>query len=526
MPLELPVPANRAPPPKDLEIRPKQVRAWLDALPLAQAQEAARKILAHVTALNRARVDTDDRLQILEAYRPIARTMMEEMEAVYGKATLPLAPRPREALELARALAGELALGYKVVLAEKSGKLIAFGAKKQQPLLLLRVMQYQVARLLAAYKSYTPTPAGTWLDLHQVFLQAEKEGFANEPADAETKTSIAELYCETLLLSLTDPYRLSPGEADKVLGQIRASRAAVTLSQARPQTRPGGHFLVPCDTDKPPKPALSANDDTGGPNWRLFDANAIVDKLRARRQALETGNVSATTSRAVGPDGLNLLAKLITLWGDPPKRSSRRDPMDTTVVISVGLRAVSHFVALEAQAAEAEARAIRDGVTMPLISVPDDEVSRSMNALEWDVVNQSDGGVKVRRTAATQQPLAVGEVVGLRLAGRPHWTVGVVRWLTALEEGGLEFGVQFLAAAARSVEIAPTISAALPQSKPALLLLEDDDAGQADMLLAAGGTYADLREFHLEDQGRAHVVRARSLIEKTPRFDLFHVSPS
>ena len=151
MPLVLPSAADRAPPPKDLEIRPKQVRAWLESMPLAQAQEAGRRILAHLTALNRARVDTEDRLQILEGYRPTARTMMEEMEAIYGKATLPLAPRPREALELARALAGELVLGYKIVLGEKSGKLIAFGAKKQQPLLLLRIMQYQVARLLAAY---------------------------------------------------------------------------------------------------------------------------------------------------------------------------------------------------------------------------------------------------------------------------------------------------------------------------------------------------------------------------------------
>ena len=206
MPLVLPVPADRAaPPPKDLEIRPKQVKAWLDSLPLAQALDAGRKVLAHLTTLNRSKVDTDDRLQILENYRPIARTLLEEMEAVYGKATVPLGPRPREALEAARALAGELATGYKIVLAEKSGKLIAFGAKKQVPLLLLRIMQYNVARVMAAYKSYTPAPEGAWAEIHQVFLQAERDGTVGEPTDPDSKASIAELYCETLLLSLTDP---------------------------------------------------------------------------------------------------------------------------------------------------------------------------------------------------------------------------------------------------------------------------------------------------------------------------------
>src|SRR3954470_22228033 len=103
----LSVPADRAAPPKDLEIRPKQVKAWLDSLPLAQAQDAGRKVLAHLTAFNRSKIDTDDRLAILESYRPVARTLLEEMEAVYGKALLPLAPRPREALEMARALASE-----------------------------------------------------------------------------------------------------------------------------------------------------------------------------------------------------------------------------------------------------------------------------------------------------------------------------------------------------------------------------------------------------------------------------------
>ena len=520
----IPLP-QRNPPPKDLEVRPRQVKAWLDSLPLAQSGDAARRVLAHLTALNRARIDSDDRLQILEIYRPFATTVFEELEAVYAKASLPLGQKPREAVELARALAGELALGYGIVTQERSGKLIAFGARKQLPMLLVRAMQYYAAQLRAAYKSYTATPAGTWAAIHAVFLAAEKDGVAAEAADPDTKVSIAELYCEALLVALTDPYRLAPGELDKVLAQIRATRAPVTLSQARPATPAAGHFLVPCDTDKPPKPALGPGDDTGGPNWRLLDANPLVERMRARRQALETGNVSATTRGALGPDGVALLAKLITLWGDPPKRSSRRDAMDTTVAICVGLKAVRHFLELEGQVSPGEADAIRSGITMPLLAIPDDEVSRSMHVLEWDVVNQSHGGAKVRRTGAREQPLGVGEVVGLRFVGRSRWTVGVVRWVTALDDGGLEFGVQFLASAARSVSISPTITSMLPQPKPALLLVDDHD-GEADVVLAASGTYSELREFHLEDQGLVSEIRARGLIEKTGRFDLFHVSPS
>ena len=40
--------AERAVPPKDLEIRPKQAKAWMDALPVAQPLDAARKLAAYL----------------------------------------------------------------------------------------------------------------------------------------------------------------------------------------------------------------------------------------------------------------------------------------------------------------------------------------------------------------------------------------------------------------------------------------------------------------------------------------------
>jgi hypothetical protein len=526
MALELRIPTERVAPPRDLELRPKQAKAWVESLPLAQSADTGRRLLANLAAMNRAKVDYDDRLQVLEAYRPVAHVVLDELDAVYGKAPMPLPPKAREALALARELATEFGYGYKALILEKTGKLLAFGAKKQMPFLACRAMDCLVHLLRASYRSYTPIPAGTWLEIHQLYLHAEKEGFAAEPAEPETKASLLDLYAETLLVALADPYRLVPGELARVLQVTGSQRGACTLGQARPATRPGGHFLVPCDQDKPPKPLLSANDDPGGPNWRLLDANGIVDRLRARRQAVETGNVSATTSKATTPEMLALFGKLITLWGDPPKRASRREPMDTSVAICSGLRAVTHFVSLEPRTDPTlEKSAIDSADTIPLVFVPDDEVSKSMNANEWEVVNQSAGGLKVRRTASPAQPIAVGEVVGIKFMGKLRWTIGVVRWLTMLDEGGMEFGIQFLAPAARCVAVQPTVSAA-GQARPGLLLAEDDDFENADVLLAAPSTYSDLREFEIDDEGFITRVRATSLIERTGRFETFHVAHS
>lgn len=526
MALDLRIPTERVAPPKDLELRPRQAKAWVESLPLSQSMDAGRKILASLCGLNRAKVEYDDRLQILEAYRPIAHVVFDELDAVYGKSSLPLPPKAREALAVARELATEFAYGYKILLLEKTGKFLAFGAKKQVPLLAYRAMESLVQLLRTSYRSYAPIPGGTWQEIHALHLHAEKEGLAAEPADPETRTSIADLYAETLLVALTDPYRLVPGDLDRIVQVVRSHRGAFTLAQARPQTRPGGHFLVPCDQDKPPKPLLSANDDPGGPNWRLLDANPIVDKLRARRQAVETGNVSATTSKAMSADMMALFAKLLTLWGDPPKRASRRDPMDSTVAICAGLRAVTHFLTVEPEiSARKEAAAIASGATVPLVFIPDDEVSKGMNVGEWDVVNQSAGGLKVRRIGTAIQAIAVGEVIGIKFIGKSHWTIGAVRWLTTLDDGGMEFGIQFLAPAARCVAVQPTITSG-GQVRAGLLLSEDDGFDSADTLLTSPATYSDLREFEVEDQGFVSRVRATSLIERTGRFELFHFAVS
>ena len=524
MPLSLGTPTDRAPPPPGLEIRPKQVKILIEGLAMGRPLEAGASVLAHVSALNRVKVDADDRLAILDLYRPVVVMLFDELDALYGKATPPLNAKAREALTLARSLASEIAGGYKIALLEKTGKRLAFGVRRQLPQLVLGAMRNLAAQLMASYKAYSAPPKGVWNELHGLYLFADNEGVAAEPADPETKETIQDVYTEALLLSLTDPYRLVQGDVERIVAQLRAVKMPPTLARERPPTRQSAHFLVPCDTDRPPKPALSANDDAGGPNWRLLDANPVVDKLRARKLAIESGNASAATIKAVGAEGLALLGKLITLWGDPPKRAHRRDPMETSVAMCMGLRSIAHFVSLVPKPDPAEAQAIRDGITMPLPVVADDEASKAHPVHEWKVVNQSKGGLKVSRTGSSLQPVVVGEAVGIKFMSRPRWAVGVVRWLTLVDDGaGMEFGVQFLSPDARTVWL-QTLPAASPQAKQALLLPEVQSKPHA--LLAPLNTYSDLREFEVTEEEEVSAMRANGLIEKTARFELFHVAPS
>jgi len=203
-----------------------------------------------------------------------------------------------------------------------------------------------------------------------------------------------------------------------------------------------------------------------------------------------------------------------------PKETSGVKPQ----AFDIGLKAVGYYVSHEHRVDPDEADLIRRGITIPLISVPRDETSKAFPVNEWDVVNQSAGGLKVRRSTPAVQPVGVGEVVGVKLMGRARWTIGVVRWLTLLEDGGIEFGIQFLASAARIVSIQPTIAALSAQAKQALILDEAGETGAA--LLTSPNTFSDLREFEVQDEGAVSCVRATSLVERTGRFELFEFTPS
>jgi cyclic-di-GMP-binding protein len=508
-PLSLALGVERTPPAPDLEIRPRHVRRWIDAQPRELTFETGRTLCRHLAATNRSAIDADARVEILEAYRPAAAPLLQELESLYARAPLPLAPGPRAALGLAREFLTELALAHRIAAVEVGRKLLA--TKKQTGTLILRAMQYTAGRMFAAYKSYTPVPTGTWAELHELYLGAEAQGVARQAFDTDAKLTIADVYADALLLSLTDPYRLAQGEAERVLQLLREHRGRATLGQVRPATPPGGHFIVPCNTDKPPKPSIAKLDDPGGPDWRLLDANPLVGELRAHREAIERGAAKATKAQG------ELLAKLVPLWGDPPKRASRRDPGETTVAIAMGIEGVGHFVSLEPRIdLVREDDMLRRGITMPLAPLPLNDQSEPLPVFEYEVVNESRGGLRVRRLGRTEQPITVGEVAGIKLHGKPHWAIAAVRWVTVFEDGGMEFGLQYLAPRARFV----TVAAWGAPSGPGLLLGTEEGTA---LLLTSPGAFSHIKELEVVEARDARLVYPAGVVEVTPRYEVFRL---
>ena len=285
-------------------------------------------------------------------------------------------------------------------------------------------------------------------------------------------------------------------------------------------------FVAALDGDQPPKVLIQGIPPPAGQVLRLIDPTRLVDKLQQRIRAQSgAGGNAAAKSRATH-DLTDLQQRLVRLWGDPPKRQSRRNPADASIALCGGIKAIAYFTELATnEDPEADAKAIRDGDTIPLLKIPQDPMSQMIGVEQWHVLNQSANGLRLHRESGGSVGVTVGEVVGVRFVGGRSWNIGVVRWLTSLEGNALEFGVELISPAAASITIEPTIGSG-SKPMPALLLLNTAPDWDNDTVLALTDTFSDLREFELVDHDEVTIVRGTTLIERTSRFDLFQFQKS
>lgn len=521
MALSLTVPTTIRSLPAGIEVSPKKAKAWIEALPLTKTMESTRALTETIEALNHARMAAEERVALVEIYRPVIVVLLDELEAVYAYSSLPLPPKQKDAFDLAHQLLVQCSYAYKMLLLEKSGKSLFFNAKKSLPLPLFRAMATLRDLMFQSYKTYHPVPSGVWQEMHSLYLYAGEHGLLNEIADAETTSTMMDVYVDVMMVSLADPYRLMYQEVDRVIDILKQNRGLVDLRTDAEGLNPQRLFVVALDSDQAPKVLIQGGRPPAGQVLRVVNPGRLVEKIQQRMRASATN----TKSRAMH-DLADLTMRLIRLWGDPPKRQFRRSPVDSSVALCSGIKAISYFTELAShEDPEADAKAIRDGDTIPLLKIPQDPMSQMIGVEEWHVLNQSANGLRMHRESGGSVSVTVGETIGVRFVGGRTWNVGVVRWLTLLEGSALEFGVELVAPAAISITIEPTIGSG-GKPAPALMLFPLVPDAESDTVLTMPETFSDLREFELNAQGDLIRVRATTLIERTSRFDMFQFQGS
>jgi hypothetical protein len=304
---------------------------------------------------------------------------------------------------------------------------------------------------------------------------------------------------------------------------IHDNAPSLTLQNYVPDASMPGLFSVNTLSDMPPRPVAlqqAERDRTHDLLLQTHDLVIRIDKLAAQAEL-------ASRSGVVRPRDSGHLRRLSQLWSAPPKRIFRRSSTQASVQICFGLKATHYFVGADAKVRDAAIPANEESLlnTMKMAALQLSSSWETFTFNECDLINQSAGGLKLRRDAQNAQELSVGEVVGVRQSSFGGQTLGVsvgsVRWVQSDDdEESMEFGVQMLAPKAFAVIVERAMDVNAKQQN-AMLLPAIPALQQAESLLTVPGTYAEAGEYTIKENGRNRRVRATKMIQQTLRFELF-----
>ena len=75
---------------EEVDIRPREIQAWLDDLPRANPELSAGRIIGALTQLHRRDIDDRQRLDALEVYRLPVASIVEALQAKFETQSIPL----------------------------------------------------------------------------------------------------------------------------------------------------------------------------------------------------------------------------------------------------------------------------------------------------------------------------------------------------------------------------------------------------------------------------------------------------
>lgn len=468
------------------ETTPKSAKDWVSSLPMANVGETSRRLYHAVIELNQLIIAPQQRLQLLEAIRGPVHFVCGELGRHFLGHSISLPEKQRKIANLAQALQLHLAGGYKTVLSElaeqgsidKNRRLLAQAGH--------RVVTDLSHTILRAAQLYCPSPAGSWLESHQIYQFACDHNLADVPVADETarhrpESTLSDSYKRLLLLGCSRPNQLRQHE----LGQsFELFELWTHLVSCGPESLGGALFVINVDRDAPPFYRTLMQDNNQGFSYG-FDttdlSHHLTEYLSLRRTRKKEAESLLDVPIAVSDA---LLAHLGQALGILTKRNFKRMASSGTLEICVGLSGAHYFIANETEFNRflvavrppeddenvfmSRARRKEDAWSGAFDAAPSDEglshpdtpinfrgadgrlrtgdgKAPAHRSYRVSLINTSPGGYCVGWEAEVPSALQAGEVVAVREQASHPWSVAVIRWIRQVRQKGTQIGIELLA---------------------------------------------------------------------------------
>lgn len=456
------------------EVTRKAALAAAAGLPLANPAQALREVEQLLDGMLATAWRGGERAAVLARLRAPVASLCQGVAQSLAAERHPLPPAVAEHAGLVQQLTWKLACNDALALHElcgPAGKVPRFGGTAPAAAACAAGLRHGGQVLMWAYRQYRAPPAGTWRFIHTLYAAAEELGLAAQSADDPCfdggTTSPRDVYAQALLLALANPYRFSAPEL-----QEASAVTACLADRCLFAPAPAAGFAI--DTAADAGPGYVATERVApGAGSLVLDIQAVVSALDAYIDASPGPDDVVELPRAGGaaltvPAGF--LRRVASGWRSI-ERGHGRLAASHGLDVAFGMHAAHYLLAGNSDFAAFVARIERDATGIgPHESVaawPTAHDPARPQPLRAEVLDQSEGGYRLRLQGSDGQRVRIGEIVALAPAAEDpderEWMIGVVRWLR-LEDGHAHVGVELLRRRARAAALRAFVAA---DSEPA-----------------------------------------------------------
>ncbi|AKH70735.1 hypothetical protein IMCC21906_03095 [Spongiibacter sp. IMCC21906] len=457
-------------------------RAWLQTVPRANLGEATRQLYQATSELNQVKCKGKERLEILETLRPDVHQAIQGLAQHYLSKPLNIPEKVEKIVSLANTLNAQLATGYALsfkALLQESRLLKPTEALSRA---LHRLITEYSRILLRTYQLHRSPSSGYWQKLHyfyqQGLIQKVLKHKTNDPLYGSGNVNDA--YLRALLLSTSRPHQLPQRYLSELF--IALSRMS-NLVELRGERLESCAFLLDPKQDSAPQyRELINRAPTEG--WLGMDTRPLTKQ----------DGESSLFSKAPSIPPL-LQERVILAWSEAADRVSDRQPCNILAKVAVGISASHYYIAREEvfetfKLNSKEATACPDPFLEhvpidPWAGVPDTDPheqktrayaqtgidykvpTHTIETIEYSlpssntkkrgikahysyvdsrILDISDSGYRIQWDPAPNLKVRNGELMAVKSADIPEWSLAVVRWLR--NEDHSQVGAEILATTA------------------------------------------------------------------------------
>lgn len=455
----------------------ESIKQWRSALPMADIGAAAKKIFLLLNELNKIKLDTNRRFDILELIRPPVQLICQALKKHYVNQTTPLSKQKFTIANLAETLQTEMANGYKIVLEETYTKSGA-NLKDVKPMIIFRIMHYYSMILLRNYQLYSQEKTDIWKELHLLYKLARKEsclktGIENASLTKVQSSTIDSKYIQALLLAASNPYQWKQNEQETINGILEIWAPYVKL---RPYTEADldkpSLYLTDLEQDLAPRPLGLYKREISKSNI-ILDLGDLCSHLNVVLQELEENEIKARIAHDQDKEyeiSASTLHRLLGTWNAIIARKHKRFVVSGKMQAIFGLAATHHYVGegkpfepkqiptnKQEDQSSSEMPMATEEITLELIEDEDTHATakkanqENYTSHECSLLNISPNGFCLIWDEETYPLVQPGEIIATKTIedsdqGKSPWNIGVIRWLKHANNGKIRVGVQLLAA--------------------------------------------------------------------------------